>query len=167
MKMVFSAEDGRVLGAQAVGQEGVDKRIDVISLAIRNNATVFDLEEAELCYAPQYGAAKDPINVAGMIAANTLRGDAPLAHWEDIGNTNALILDVRNLSEYVSGHIDRAPNIPLSELRSRMHELPSEQEIWTYCTVGQRSYYAARALRLNGFSARNLSGGIQTHKNLA
>ncbi len=166
MKMIFSTEDGRVLGAQAVGQEGVDKRIDVISVAIQNNATVFDLEEAELCYAPQYGAAKDPINVAGMIAANTLRGDAPLAHWEDIGNTNALILDVRNLSEYVSGHIDRAINIPLNELRSRMYELPSEREIWTYCTVGQRSYYAVRALRLNGFNARNLSGGIQTHKNL-
>ncbi|MBA7692995.1 hypothetical protein ES703_101570 [subsurface metagenome] len=135
-------------------------------MAIQNNATVFDLEEAELCYAPQYGAAKDPINVAGMIAANALRGDAPLAHWEDIKNTNAFILDVRNSSEYESGHLDRALNIPLNELRSRMHELPSEREIWTYCTVGQRSYYAARALQLNRFNARNLSGGIHTYKNL-
>jgi len=166
MKLIFSTEDGRVLGAQAVGQEGVDKRIDVVSMAIQNNATVFDLEEAELCYAPQYGAAKDPINVAGMIAANVLRGDAPLAHWEDIKNTNAFILDVRNSSEYESGHLDRALNIPLNELRSRMHELPSEREIWTYCTVGQRSYYAARALQLNRFNARNLSGGIHTYKNL-
>jgi rhodanese-related sulfurtransferase len=135
-------------------------------VAIQNNATVFDLEEAELCYAPQYGAAKDPINIAGMIAANTIRGDVPLAHWKDIENTNALILDVRNPSEYASGHIVRAVNIPLNELRSRIHELSSEREIWTYCSVGQRSYYAARALRLNGFNARNLSGGIQTHKNL-
>jgi NADPH-dependent 2,4-dienoyl-CoA reductase/sulfur reductase-like enzyme/rhodanese-related sulfurtransferase len=166
MKLIFSTEDGRVLGAQAVGQEGVDKRIDVISLAIQNKATVFDLEEAELCYAPQFGAAKDPVNVAGMIAANTLRGDAPLAHWEDIENTNAFILDVRNPSEYISGHIDRALNIPLNELRSRMHELPSEREIWTYCTVGHRSYYAVRALRLNRFNARNVSGGIHTYRNL-
>jgi rhodanese-related sulfurtransferase len=166
MKMVFSSEDGKILGAQAVGQEGVDKRIDVISMAIQNNATVFDLEEAELCYAPQYGAAKDPVNIAGMIAANTLRGDAPIAHWEDVQNTDAFILDVRNPVEYESGHIDRSQNISLNELRSRMHELPYEREIWTYCTVGQRSYYAARALRLSGFNARNLSGGIQTYKNL-
>jgi NADPH-dependent 2,4-dienoyl-CoA reductase/sulfur reductase-like enzyme len=105
MKMIFSVEDGKVLGAQAVGHEGVDKRIDVISMAIQNNATVFDLEEAELCYAPQYGAAKDPVNVAGMIAANVIRGDAPLAHWKDIQNTDAYILDVRNPVEYASGHI--------------------------------------------------------------
>ncbi|MFC1972715.1 FAD-dependent oxidoreductase [Chloroflexota bacterium] len=167
IKMIFSTEDGKVLGAQAVGHEGVDKRIDVISMAIQNNATVFDLEEAELCYAPQYGAAKDPVNIAGMIAANTLRGDAPLAHWEDIQNTVAFILDVRSPIEYESGHIDGAQNIPLNELRSRMHELPSRGEIWTYCTVGQRSYYAARGLRLNGFNARNLSGGMNTYKNLA
>jgi len=167
MKMIFSRKDGRVLGAQAVGQEGVDKRIDVISVAIQNNATVFDLEEAELCYAPQHGAGKDPINVGGMIAAKALRGDAPPAHWEGIKNTNALILDVRNRWEYSSGHVDRALNIPLDELRSRMHELPSEREIWIYCDVGQRSYYAVRALRLNQFKARNLSGGIHTYKNLA
>ncbi len=167
MKMIFSTKDGRVLGAQAVGREGVDKRIDVVSMAIQNNATVFDLEESELCYAPQYGAAKDPINVAGMIAANALRGDAPLAHWEDIKDADAFILDVRNRSEYVSGHVDRALNIPLNELRTRMHELPSEGEIWTYCSVGQRSYYAARALRLNQFNARNLSGGVHTYNNMA
>jgi NADPH-dependent 2,4-dienoyl-CoA reductase/sulfur reductase-like enzyme/rhodanese-related sulfurtransferase len=167
MKMVFSTKDGRVLGAQAVGREGVDKRIDVVSMAIQNNATVFDLEESELCYAPQYGAAKDPINVAGMIAANDLRGDAPLAHWEDIKDTDAFILDVRNQSEYVSGHVDGALNIPLNELRTHMHELPSERQIWAYCGVGQRSYYAARALRLNQFNARNLSGGIHTYNNMA
>ncbi|MFC1847252.1 FAD-dependent oxidoreductase [Chloroflexota bacterium] len=166
LKLIFSTKTGRVLGAQAVGKDGIDKRIDVISLAIQNNATVFDLEEAELCYAPQYGSAKDPINMAGMIAANALRGDAPLAHWEDIENTDALILDVRNPSEYISGHVDGALNIPLNELRSRMHELPSEREIWAYCTVGQRSYYAIRVLRLHRFNARNLSGGIRTHKNL-
>jgi NADPH-dependent 2,4-dienoyl-CoA reductase/sulfur reductase-like enzyme/rhodanese-related sulfurtransferase len=165
MKMLFSKEDGRVLGAQAVGQQGVDKRIDVIATAIQNNATVFDLEEAELCYAPQYGAAKDPVNLAGMVAANALRGDAPLVHWEDIKNTNAVILDVRTPAEYASNHIDGALNIPLDELRSRMSELPSQKEIWTCCAVGQRSYYATRILRLNGFNAKNLTGGINTFKN--
>jgi NADPH-dependent 2,4-dienoyl-CoA reductase/sulfur reductase-like enzyme/rhodanese-related sulfurtransferase len=166
MKLIFSTEDGRVLGAQAVGQEGVEKRIDVISMAIQNKATVFDLEEAELCYAPQFGAAKDPVNIAGMIASNAMRGDSPLAHWEDIKNTQALILDVRTPSEYAFGHIDGAVNIPVNELRSRMSELPREKEILTYCSVGQRSYYAARALRLNKFNARNISGGLHTYENL-
>ncbi|UCG55233.1 MAG: CoA-disulfide reductase, partial [Dehalococcoidia bacterium] len=109
---------------------------------------------------------KDPINIAGMIAANALRGDAPLAHWEDIENTSAFILDVRDPSEYTSDHVDGALNIPLNKLRSHTHELPSEREIWTYCTTGQRSYYATRVLRLNRFNARNLSGGICTYKNL-
>lgn len=167
MKLVFSPHDGRVLGAQAVGREGIDKRIDVISMAIQNRATVFDLEEAELCYAPQYGAAKDPANLAGMIAANAVRGDAPLAHWEDLKDTDALILDVRSPREYASGHVDGAINMPLEELRSRMSELPAEREIWTYCSVGQRSYYAVRALRLNQFNARNLSGGFHAYMNLA
>ncbi len=166
MKLVFSTEDGRVLGAQAVGEEGVDKRIDVISMAIQNRATVFDLEEAELCYAPQYGAAKDPVNLAGMIAANALRGDSPPFHWEDVKKTNAFILDVRNQSEYAAGHIEGAVNIPLNDLRTRMQELPTDREILTYCTVGQRSYYAARALRLHKFNARNISGGIYTYEKL-
>jgi NADPH-dependent 2,4-dienoyl-CoA reductase/sulfur reductase-like enzyme/rhodanese-related sulfurtransferase len=166
MKLIFSTEDGRVLGAQAVGQEGVEKRIDVISMAIQKKATVFDLEEAELCYAPQFGAAKDPVNIAGMIASNALRGDSPLAHWEELRDTDALVLDVRTPSEYNSGHIDRAINIPINELRSRMNELPSDREILTYCSVGQRSYYAARALRENNFKARNISGGIHTYENM-
>jgi NADPH-dependent 2,4-dienoyl-CoA reductase/sulfur reductase-like enzyme/rhodanese-related sulfurtransferase len=167
MKLIFGTKDGRVLGAQAVGREGVDKRIDAISAAIQNGATVFDLEEAELCYAPQYGAAKDPVNIAGMIAANAVRGDAPLAHWENIEKTDALILDVRTQREYTAGHVEGAVNIPLDELRSRMQELPSDREIWTYCNVGHRSYYASRALRLKGFEARNLSGGMQTYRNRA
>jgi len=167
MKIIFSPKDGRVLGSQAVGQEGVDKRVDVISLAIQKRATVFDLEEAELCYAPQYGAAKDPVNIAGMIAANALRGDAPLAHWDGIKTTDAIILDVRSPKEYASGHLDGAINIPLDELRLRKDELPGDREIWTYCRVGQRSYYAARLLKLNGFKAKNISGGIHTYYNLA
>jgi rhodanese-related sulfurtransferase len=165
LKLVFSTEDGKILGAQAVGQEGVDKRIDVISLAIQKGATVFDLEEAELCYAPQYGAAKDPVNIAGMIAANALRGDAPIAHWEDIAKIDAFILDVRSQDEFATGHVDGAINIPVNELRSHMHELPQERQIWVYCDVGRRSYFATRTLRLNGFNALNLSGGIRTYNN--
>ena len=164
MKLLFSPVDGRILGGQAVGREGVEKRIDVIAMAIQKGSTVFDLEEAELCYAPQFGAAKDPVNVAGMVAANVLRRDAPVAHWEDIYRSDTMILDVRDVDEFEAGHIEGAYHIPLSELRSRMAELPHDREIWVYCGAGQRSYYATRALVLNGFRVRNLSGGFQTHE---
>ncbi len=163
MKLIFSREDGKVLGAQAVGEEGVVKRIDVIAMAIQKGATVFDLEEAELCYAPQFGAAKDPVNIAGMIAANVLRGDAPVAHWADVRSSQPYVLDVREPQEFDLGHVEGAHNIPLHSLRDRMSELPREREILVYCAVGQRSYYASRALRLNGFPARNLSGGMKTY----
>jgi NADPH-dependent 2,4-dienoyl-CoA reductase/sulfur reductase-like enzyme/rhodanese-related sulfurtransferase len=163
MKLIFSTEDGKVLGAQAVGEEGVDKRIDVIAMAIQKGATVYDLEEAELCYAPQFGAAKDPVNIAGMIAANALRGDAPVAHWAEAKSPQSYVLDVREPEEFDSGHADGATNIPLHSLRDRMSELPRDREILVYCAVGQRSYYASRALRLNGFPARNISGGITNY----
>jgi len=162
MKLIFSTEDGRVLGAQAVGEEGVEKRIDVIAMAIQQGATVFDLEEAELCYAPQFGAAKDPVNIAGMIAANVLRGDAPAAHWADVRCSQSYVLDVRETREFDLGHVEGANNIPLHSLRDSMSRLPRDREILVYCAVGQRSYYASRALRLNGFSARNISGGMKT-----
>ncbi len=163
MKLIFSTEDGKILGAQAVGEEGVEKRIDVIAMAMQRGATVFDLEEAELCYAPQFGAAKDPVNIAGMIAANALRGDAPVAHWEDVKSSQAYVLDVREPQEFRLGHVEGANNIPLHSLRDRMTELPRDREILVYCAVGQRSYYASRALRLNGFSAKNISGGMKTY----
>lgn len=164
LKLIFSTNDGAILGAQAVGKKGVEKRIDVIAMAIQQNSTVFDLEEAELCYSPQFGSAKDPVNFAGMIAANTLRGDAPIVHWEDISRSNVMIVDVREPEEFKEDHVEGAINIPLGELRQRMDELSRNREIWVYCSVGQRSYYATRALRLNGFDVRNLSGGLQTYK---
>jgi len=163
IKLIFSVKDGRILGAQAVGEEGVEKRIDVIAMAIQRGFTVFDLEEAELCYAPQFGTAKDPVNVAGMIAANVMRGDAPVAHWKDILGSKALILDVREPGEFKVGHVEGAINIPLNSLRVRMHELPRDREILVYCAVGQRSYYASRTLRLHGFNARNISGGMRSY----
>jgi NADPH-dependent 2,4-dienoyl-CoA reductase/sulfur reductase-like enzyme/rhodanese-related sulfurtransferase len=164
MKLIFSTEDGKVLGAQAVGEEGVEKRIDVIAAAMQKGATVFDLEEAELCYAPQFGAAKDPVNIAGMIAANALRGDAPVAHWADVRSPRSYVLDVREPQEFDLGHVEGAHNIPLHSLRGKMSELPRDREILVYCAVGQRSYYASRALRLNGFPARNVSGGITNYR---
>jgi len=163
MKLIFSTEDGRILGAQAVGEEGVEKRIDVIAMAMQKGATVFDLEEAELCYAPQFGAAKDPVNIAGMIAANVLRGDAPVAHWADVRSSQSFVLDVREPQEFALGHVEGANNIPLHSLRGRMSELPRDREILVYCAVGHRSYYASRALRLNGFPAKNVSGGMKTY----
>ena len=153
------------MGAQAVGEEGADKRIDIIAMALQTGATVFDLEAAELCYAPQFGAAKDPINMAGMIAANALRGDAPLVHWQQLPDLrDRLLLDVRNIDEFTAGHVAGAVNIPLPQLRDLMHELNPDREIWVYCQVGQRGYYATRALRLNGFNAHNLSGGFKTYQ---
>jgi NADPH-dependent 2,4-dienoyl-CoA reductase/sulfur reductase-like enzyme/rhodanese-related sulfurtransferase len=163
IKLIFSTKDGRILGAQAIGEEGVEKRIDAIAMALQRGSTVFDLEEAELCYAPQFGTAKDPVNVAGMIAANALRGDSPVAHWKDAMGSKAFILDVREPGEFKMGHLEGAVNIPLNSLRIRMNELPRDREILTYCAVGQRSYYAARALRLHGFNARNISGGFRSY----
>jgi rhodanese-related sulfurtransferase len=163
LKLIFRKQDGRVIGAQAVGAGGVEKRIDVISMAIQKKATVFDLEEAELCYAPQFGSAKDPVNLAGMIAANVMRGDIGLVHWEDLDGGGALILDVRDPMEYKRDHVDGAQNFPLDEIRDRLDELPRDRPIWTYCFVGQRSYYAARALSQYGFQVKNISGGFMTY----
>ncbi|MGC8795306.1 MAG: rhodanese-like domain-containing protein, partial [Bryobacteraceae bacterium] len=162
MKLIFSRPGGLLLGAQAVGEAGVDKRIDVIALAIQKRATVFDLEEAELAYAPQYGAARDPVNLAGMAAAGVLRGDVELAPWDGLPSREALLVDVRDPHEYARGHIEGALNIPLSELRARLHELPRDRELWLCCAVGRRSYYAARILLQHGFRARSLPGGFHT-----
>ncbi|HEY90300.1 MAG TPA: CoA-disulfide reductase, partial [Dehalococcoidia bacterium] len=153
----------RVLGAQAVGEGGAARRIDVLSMAIQKGATVFDLEEAELCYAPQFGAAKDPVNMAGMVAANALRDDAPLIHWDEINTDRSTVLDVRRPDEFAESHVSGAINIPLDTLRGRLNEIPAGGEIVPYCTVGYRSYFATRILRLNGFNVRNASGGITSH----
>jgi NADPH-dependent 2,4-dienoyl-CoA reductase/sulfur reductase-like enzyme/rhodanese-related sulfurtransferase len=166
MKILFSGKDGRILGAQAVGQEGVEKRIDVLAMAMQMKATVFDLEEAELCYAPQFGAARDPINMAGMAAANVIRGDVALASWEELPGLDAYVIDVREPREYATDHVDDAINIPLSQLRQRLHELPKDREIVICCGVGQRSYYAYCALRQYGFKVRSLSGGMKTYARL-
>ena len=166
LKLVFSVPDGRILGAQAVGFEGVEKRIDVIATAIQFHGTVHDLAEAELSYAPQFGAAKDPVNLAGMLAENVLNGDMPVAEWLELNRTDALLLDVREGDEFSRGHIPKAINLPLSQLRSRYVELPKDREIWVCCAVGQRAYFAARFLTQHGYRSRNLSGGYTTYRAL-
>ncbi len=164
LKLLFSVPDGRILGAQAVGLEGVEKRIDVIATAIQFRGTVHDLAEAELCYAPQFGAAKDPINLAGMLAENVLNGDMPVADWLDLERTDALLVDVREPDEFAGGHIPKAINLPLSRMRERYAELPMNRDIWTCCGVGQRAYFANRFLIQHGYRSRNLSGGYATHR---
>jgi len=156
MKVLFRKSDGRLLGAQAAGEDGVDKRIDAMAMAIQMGGTVQDLEESELCYAPQFGGAKDPVNFAGMIAADVLRGDMPLSHWGEDG----FLLDVRDPEEFSGGHAPGAVNIPLNALRARLDELPRDRGILVYCHSGQRAYYATRILMQNGLPARNISGGI-------
>jgi rhodanese-related sulfurtransferase len=146
-----------------VGTQGVEKRIDVISMAIQKQGTVFDLEEAELCYAPQYGAAKDPVNIVGMIASNVVRKECAVTHWTELGQSDVYLLDTRTPEEYEKGHIDAAVNISIESLRQRLSELPRDREIWTYCLVGKRSYFAAKLLANAGFKVRNLSGGYMVH----
>ncbi len=160
LKLIFRKSDGRLLGAQALGQDGpaVDKRISALAMAIQMGATIYDLEEAELCYAPQFGSAKDPVNFAGMVAADVLRGDMPLSHWDSLDG--AFLLDVREPVELAVENVPGAVNIPLGQLRARLGELPSDREIHVICRSAQRAYYATRILLQNGFKARNISGGM-------
>ena len=160
LKVIFRKFDGRLLGAQALGQDGpaVDKRISALAAFIQMGATIYDLEEAELCYAPQFGSAKDPVNFAGMVAGNILRGDMPIRHWND--QDGAFLLDVREPVELAVERVPEAVNIPLGQLRERLEELPRDREIQVICRSAQRAYYATRILLQNGFEAKNISGGM-------
>ena len=160
LKFIFRKSDGKVLGAQALGEDGpaVDKRISAIAMAIQMGATVYDLEETELCYAPQFGSAKDPVNFAGMMAANVLRGDMPLSQWDSLDG--AFLLDVRQPAELAVESVPGALNIPLPLLRSRLDELPRDREIHVICRSAQRAYYATRILAQNKFKVKNISGGM-------
>jgi NADPH-dependent 2,4-dienoyl-CoA reductase/sulfur reductase-like enzyme/rhodanese-related sulfurtransferase len=158
LKVLFRKSDGRLLGAQALGKDGVEKRIDALAMAVQMGATVYDLEESELCYAPPFGSAKDPVNFAGMVSADVLRGDMPLSHWDSVGD--GFLLDVRNPPEIAVAAVPGAVNIPLPQLRARLAELPRDREIHVICRSAQRAYYATRILLQNGFKARNISGGM-------
>jgi NADPH-dependent 2,4-dienoyl-CoA reductase/sulfur reductase-like enzyme/rhodanese-related sulfurtransferase len=158
LKVIFRKSDGRLLGAQALGRDGVEKRIDALAMAIQMGATVYDLEEAELCYAPPFGSAKDPVNFAGMVPADVLRGDMPLVHWGALDGS--FLLDVRNPQEIAAEAVPGAVNIPLPLLRSRLAELPRDREIAVICRSAVRAYYATRILLQHGFKAKNISGGM-------
>ncbi len=170
LKLLFSPE-GKIYGAQAVGFDGVEKRIDVIATALRSGQSVYDLQELELAYAPPYSSAKDPVNMAGFVASNKLKGNYKTAEAAELLNpekrNSMQILDVREVEENELGSMPGAINIPLGELRGRLNELDREIEIVTYCSVGLRSYLALRILTLNGFKkVRNLNGGYRIYQAL-
>jgi len=167
IKLIFSPSSGRVLGAQIVGKEGVDKRIDVLATAVRGSMTVYDLEELELAYAPPYSSAKDPVNIAGFVASNILKGDVENIYWNelaDLKRDEITFIDLRNKDELeMAGMIEGALHIPLNELRSKLPELDKNKKYIAYCAVGQRAYMAHRILLQNGFESTNLSGGYRTY----
>ncbi|MDF2923872.1 MAG: hypothetical protein K0R57_2786 [Paenibacillaceae bacterium] len=165
LKLLFHP-DGSILGAQAVGSDGVDKRIDDIACAIRFKGTVADLTELELAYAPPYSSAKDPVNMAGYAAENILTGRTTVyvpQELESRPSESTLLVDVRTPIEHASGHIPGSLLIPVDELRSRLSELDPAKEIWVYCQVGLRGYTASRILQQKGYRVRNLTGGYKTY----
>jgi NADPH-dependent 2,4-dienoyl-CoA reductase/sulfur reductase-like enzyme/peroxiredoxin family protein/rhodanese-related sulfurtransferase/TusA-related sulfurtransferase len=165
VKLIFSPDTGKILGAQVIGKEGVDKRIDVLATAIRHGLTVNDLSELELAYAPPFGSAKDPVNAAGFVAQNIIDKKMPVFYAEDVAAFDPArqqLLDVRTKPEYELGSIPHSVLIPLDSLRQRMGELDKSKETLVYCQVGLRGYLATRILLANGFTAKNLSGGYKT-----
>jgi rhodanese-related sulfurtransferase len=167
IKLIFSPSSGKILGAQIVGMEGVDKRIDVLATAIHGAMTVYDLEELELAYAPPYSSAKDPINIAGFVAANILKGDAQTVNWSELSALSKdkdVLVDLRNQDELdAAGAIEGSVHIALPALRERLPELDKEKNYIPYCAVGLRSYIGHRILAQNGFRSRSLAGGYRTY----
>lgn len=166
MKVLFSKESGRLLGVQILGGDGVDKRIDVFATAIEAGMTVDDLPHLELAYVPQYGSAKDAVNMAGYVASNILHGDVAVAHWNELASAygQAEILDVRKEDEVKKEAVPGSRNVPLDSLRDRLGELSRDKEIWVYCAAGLRSYIASRILKQHGFKVKNISGGFRSYK---
>ena len=167
MKVIFEKGTGRILGAQIVGYGGVDKRCDVLATAIRAGMTAYDLTRLELCYAPPYSSAKDPVNMAGYMIENVLTGKVKNFHWHDIDGLprdgSLTLLDVRTPQEFMHGRIDGFVNIPLDDLRGRIGELDSAKPTYVHCHSGMRSYIAARILTQKGFDVYNLSGGYRLY----
>ena len=163
LKLIFN-DSGKIYGAQAVGEKGVDKRIDVIATAIKGGLTVHDLPEIEITYAPPYNSAKDPVNIAGYVAENMLNGSLEMLNYGNfekfVEENNAIILDVRTATEFLNGHIENAVNINVDELRAKLQELDKNRVYVIYCQVGLRGYLANRILKNKGFSAVNLNGGF-------
>ena len=166
LKVLFAPDSGKLLGAQVVGFDGVDKRIDVLATAMCAGLTIDDLQNLELAYAPPYGSAKDPVNMAGFIGSNMRKGDIAVWYAEDYPARTAdgVVLDVRGAGDFEVGHVPGALNIPLPEIRSRMNELPAGKPVYLYCKVGFRSYLDLRALRQRGHDVKTLAGGFDTFK---
>lgn len=166
-KLVFHPESGMIYGAQCVGHDGVDKRIDQIALLIKKGGTVDDLIRLEHAYAPPFSSAKDPIAIAGYTAKNILTGAMPAITWRELNGLKAdetMLIDVRTEEEYALGSIEGAVNIPLDNLRKRIHEVPKDKDIALFCAVGLRGYLALRILKGHGYErVRNLSGGYKTY----
>ena len=165
LKLLFG-EKGQIYGAQAVGIDGVDKRIDVIATAMQSGMTVYDLEDLELAYAPPYSSSRDPVNIVGFTAGNVLRGDAKVMHWDEVNQLDRnqiAIVDVRLPEELALGMLDGAVNIPLQQIRQKINEIPKDRRVLVYCQTGQRSYFASRVLNQLGFDAYNLTGGYKTY----
>lgn len=172
IKLLFERSSGKILGCQIVGEhEGIANRINAIAIAIQGGMTVFDLEEAELAYSPQYGMAKDPVNMIGFIAAGVIRGEQKMIQLKEFlaNRDKYIVIDVRTPNEYQAGHIDNALHIPIEELRNRLHEIPNDpsKKIITYCRIGMRGYMALRILNQNGYeNVANLCGGYETFQKL-
>ena len=164
IKLLFAPDTGKVLGAQVVGPDGVDKRIDVLATAIRFGSTVYDLEHLELAYAPPYGAAKDPVNMAGFAAVNILRGDVKVTYPETVraNDHEATLVDVRTPGEFEQGHVPGAVNIPVDEIRARLDDVPRDKPVHVCCGTGLRSYVATRILNQHGIQAANVAGGYKS-----
>jgi len=163
---LFDPNTGKILGAQAAGKDGIDKRIDIMAVAQRAGMTVEQLQHLELTYAPPFGSAKDVINQAAFVAQNIIIGDVKPIHFDEIDHLTdqQILLDVRNPVELeAKGCIGEALNIPVDQLRQRLHELPKDKEIIIYCQVGLRGNVAYRQLVNHGFKARNLIGGCRTY----
>lgn len=165
IKLTFEKNTGRTLGTHLIGTAGVDKRLDVLATAMEAEMTVFDLEHLELAYAPPYGSARDPVNMAGFVATNVLRGDCEIVHAKDLHPemlNNLQIVDVRSPGEFARGHILRATNIPVDTLRDQLSALDNSLQTVVYCQVGYRGYLGYRILKQAGFNVKNLDGGFKT-----
>lgn len=168
-KMIFDKKTGKIYGAQGVGIEGVEKRIDVLATAIKANLTVFDLQDLEPCYAPPYNSAKDPVNMLGYYASNIIEGDTKTIQYhevEEVLDRGDIVLDVRDEFELATGMIEGSINIPLGSLRKRMDEIPKDKNIYVTCQVGLRGYIACRILTQRGYKCFNIDGGIKTYSSI-
>ena len=170
IKAIWDKKTQRLLGAQIVGFDGVDKRMDVLATAMRFHAKITDLTQLELCYAPPFGSAKDPVNMLGFVAQNVISGKVKQFFWENVDTLprdgSVTLLDVRTPGEFARGHIDGFVNIPLDELRARLGELALDKPVYVHCHSGQRSYIACRLLQGHGYNCYNLSGGWRLYESV-